>query len=160
MRQQFVANLLEEMHKNENIYVLLGDLGFNLFDEMRNLYPSRCINIGASEQLMIGMAAGLAMENKIPVCYTITPFLIYRPFEFIRNFMQDEKIPIKLVGSGRGKDYIDSGFTHFSEEVGPILGELNNISTYFPESESELLEIIPDFLSSSSPAFLSLRKYI
>ena len=158
MRQQFVAKLLEEMHKNENIYVLLGDLGFNLFDEMRNLYPSRCINIGASEQLMIGMAAGLAIENKVPVCYSITPFLIYRPFEFIRNFMQDEKIPIKLVGSGRGKDYIDSGFTHFSEEVGPILGKLENISTFFPESESELLGIIPDFLSSDLPAFLSLRK--
>ena len=85
---------------------------------------------------MIGMAAGLAMENKVPVCYSITPFLIYRPFEFIRNFMQDEKIPIKLVGSGRGKDYIDSGFTNFSEEVGPILGKLENISTFFPESES------------------------
>jgi transketolase C-terminal domain/subunit len=108
---------------------------------------------------MIGMAAGLAMENKVPVCYSITPFLIYRPFEFIRNFMQVEKIPIKLVGSGRGKDYIDSGFTHFSEEVGPILGKLENISTFFPENESELLGIIPDFLSSNSPAFLSLRKY-
>ena len=40
----------------------------------------------------MGMATGLALENKIPVVYSITPFIIYRPFEFIRNYLDHEKI--------------------------------------------------------------------
>lgn len=146
------------MPKDERIFVLLADLGFNLFDEMKEIFPTRCINVGASEQLMIGMATGLAIEKKIPVCYSITPFLVYRPFEFIRNFMQHEKLPIKLVGSGRDKDYLSGGYTHHSEDVSSILSHLNNITTYFPEDLNEMQLNFQTFLYSSDPAFISLRK--
>jgi transketolase C-terminal domain/subunit len=54
---------------------------------------------------MIGAATGMAMEGKIPVVYSITPFLLYRPFVFLRNYLHHENIPVKLVGGGRNKDY-------------------------------------------------------
>ena len=104
-RQRFTELLTEEMRQNKDIILLVGDVGYKVFDHLREEYPDRVINPGAAEQLMIGMAAGLAMDGKIPVCYSITPFVLYRPFEFIRNYVNHEELPVKLVGSGRNDDY-------------------------------------------------------
>jgi transketolase C-terminal domain/subunit len=54
---------------------------------------------------MMGTAVGMAMEGKIPIVYSITPFAIYRPFELIRNYLSHEQIPVKIVGGGRDKQY-------------------------------------------------------
>ena len=158
MRRTFVNELIKIIEADKNIVVLLGDLGFGVFDEIREKFPNQCLNVGASEQLMLGMSVGIALEGKIPICYSITPFLLYRPFEFIRNYMQEEKIPVKLVGSGRGKDYLSAGFTHFSDEAELVLRIMPNIKTYFPEHNNEVKELIHEFVYSSSPAFLSLKK--
>jgi transketolase len=158
LRRTFVEELFKIIENDKNVVVLLGDLGYGIFDEIREKFPEQCLNVGASEQLMLGMSVGIALQGKIPICYSITPFMLYRPFEFIRNYMQEEKIPVKLVGSGRGKDYLDAGFTHFSEEAEPILKALPNIKAYFPKENIELKSIINEFVYSLSPAFLSLRK--
>ena len=91
MRKDFAKWLRKEMQKNDKIVLLTADMGYGLWDQVREDFTDRFVNVGSSEQLMIGMAAGMAMEEKIPVCYSITPFLIYRPFEFIRNYMNIEK---------------------------------------------------------------------
>ena len=80
-RQRFKELFTAEMKQNEDIILLVGDVGYKVFDHLREEFPSRVINPGASEQLMMGMAAGLAMDGKIPVCYSITPFVLYRPFD-------------------------------------------------------------------------------
>ena len=158
MRRTFVNELTKILESDGNILVLLGDLGFGIFDEVRQRFPNQCLNVGAAEQLMLGMSVGIALEDKIPICYSITPFLLYRPFEFIRNYMQEEKIPVKLVGSGRGKDYLNSGFTHYSDEAESVLRIMPNIKTYFPEDDKEIIKLIHEFIYSPNPAFLSLKK--
>jgi transketolase len=137
---------------------LLGDLGFGLFDDIRNNFSDRCINLGSSEQLIVGAATGMALQGKIPVCYSITPFILYRPFEFIRNYLNIEGVGVKLVGSGRDTDYLAAGYTHHAVEARAILKELTRVSKFFPESESELRNQIGDFVYKPGPAFLSLTK--
>jgi transketolase len=95
---------MEEMTTNSKIYLLTADIGYGILDPLRAKFPDRVINVGSSESLMIGIALGFAYEGRIPICYTITPFLIYRPFEMLRNYVNYEKTPIKLVGCGRDKD--------------------------------------------------------
>ncbi len=146
------------MEVDDSLVVLLGDLGYGLFDDLREKFPDRCINFGASEQLMIGAAAGMAMSGKIPICYSITPFLLYRPFEFIRNYLQEEGLAVKLVGSGRDKDYKDAGYTHHSVEAESILNQLPNIEKFFPQDEQQLTLQMNSFVYSKTPAFMSLRK--
>lgn len=158
MRFGFVTALTDEMRSNEDIYVLLGDLGFGIFDSLRSEFPNRCINVGSSEQLIVGMAVGLALEGKIPICYSISSFMIYRPFEFIRNYLEHEGIPVKLVGSGRDQDYGVAGFTHHSDELRPILSHFSNIEAFWPTNETELKSSMPQFFNSGKPAFLSLRR--
>ena len=158
MRRLFSNMLCEEMHKNNDIFLISADLGYNLWDQIKEEFKVNFINPGSSEQLMIGMATGLAMENKIPLCYSITPFLLYRPFEFIRNYAHYEKIPIKLVGGGRNKDYGALGYTHWAEEDRDIMNVLSNIEVYAPDSKEDLKSMFHEFLYNEKPSYLNLRR--
>jgi transketolase len=158
MRKTFATLLHEEMKANKDIYLLTGDLGFKLWDNIKNDFPNNYINPGSAEQLLIGMATGLALEGKIPVVYSITPFLIYRPFEIIRNYMHYEKIPVKLIGGGRGRDYGVLGYTHWAEEDEKIIDILNNIKQYRPEKNEDVNSSFKDFLYSKQPCYMNLKK--
>jgi transketolase len=158
MRPTFAKLLYDEMQKDKLLYCLTADLGYKMFDKIRDNFPNNFFNVGAAEQLMIGLAIGLSYEGYIPICYSITPFLLARPFEIIRNYINLEKIPIKLVGSGRNKEYKLDGFSHWAEDDKIILNCFPNIKSYFPKAKEDLKNILGEFLYSNSPAFLSLSK--
>jgi transketolase len=158
MRKEYAKLLYNEMKKNKNIIVLTADLGFGILDDIKNSFSDRFYNVGAAEQLMIGTAIGLAESNKIPICYSITPFLLYRPFEFLRNYVNYEKINIKLVGAGRDKDYSHDGISHWAEDDEIILKSLPNIKIYKPNSLVELANTWENFIYSNSPSYLNLKR--
>lgn len=146
------------MKKDENIWLLVGDLGFKVFDKIFEEFPTRAINCGASEQAMLGIACGLALKGKIPVVYSITPFLIFRPFETIRTYINHESIPVKLVGSGRDDDYKHDGFSHDASDVKLVMDNFKNICQDWPETKEEVPDLMDEFLYCPKPHFLSLRR--
>ena len=156
MRKLFAEKLHDEMAVNENIYLLTGDLGYGLWDRIKIDYPDRFINTLSSEQLMLGMACGLAMEGKIPVVYSITPFVLYRPFEWIRNYLDHEQVPVKLVGGGRDKDYGYLGFSHWAEEDKDIMSNFKNIVTLKPEKLT--ISLFREFLYNKSASYFNLKR--
>jgi len=158
MRRAFVDNILLQMKNNDTIVVITADMGYGLWDKVRDTYPTRFFNVGSSEQLMIGCAAGMAMEGKTPICYSITPFAIYRPFEFIRNFMQFDKIPIKIAGGGRDKDYGYLGHTHWAEEDISVLSNFPEIALYKPNTEEDMGNLLHHYLFNRRPSYMNLIK--
>ena len=158
MRKCFSILLHEEMSLNENIVLLTGDLGYGLWDKIRLDFCDRFYNVGSSEQLMMGAATGLAMEGKIPVVYSITPFLLYRPFELIRNYLDHEQIPVKLVGGGRDKDYGYLGFSHWAEDDKKIMSVFKNIKTSHPKDDKQLQGMFKDFINSKKPEYINLKR--
>jgi len=160
MRKTFANLILEETKINPNIVVLTGDLGYKVWDEYKENFPNNFYNVGSAEQLMIGTAIGLSYTNKIPICYSITPFLLYRPLELIKNYINHENVPIKLVGSGRNKEYKDDGISHWAEEDKEIMKVFINIITWIPNSIEELEKFYKEFLYSESPIYLNLSKKI
>ena len=146
------------MSNNNDIVLLTGDLGYGLWDRIKIDYCDRFYTVGSSEQLMLGAATGLAMEGKIPVVYSITPFLLCRPFELIRNYLDHEKIPVKLVGGGRDKDYGYLGFSHWAEDDKKIMSVFENIKTSHPENEDELEKVFSEFINSKSPEYMNLKR--
>ena len=84
--------------KDKRIYLLVGDIGFRVFDDYRRNYPKRFINMGICEQSLISVASGMALEGLKPWVYTITPFLIERPFEQIKLDIDQQNVNVKLVG--------------------------------------------------------------
>jgi transketolase len=143
-----------------DIWLLTADLGYGLLDNHRDDFPDRYINLGASEQTMVGAAVGLALSGKIAVCYSITTFLLYRPFEWIRNYVNNEKIPVKLIGSGYMNDYAHDGFTHQPSKIELALVSMMfpKIHMYFPSRKEEIPEVLNQVLYNNEPSFLCLRR--
>lgn len=154
MRKQFADILHEIMQDNPKIVVIVGDVGFGVFDQIRIDFPDRFFNAGASEQLLLGMAVGMALEGYTPIAYTITPFLLYRPFEFIRNYLNHEKINVKLVGAGRNDDYSRDGFTHHAFDDILIMENFQNIKKMYPVNLTKAS--VEKFINYNSPAYINL----
>ena len=158
MRREFSERLHLEMGINEDIYLLTGDLGYGLWDKIRIDYPSRFYNVGSSEQLMMGMASGLAMDGKIPVVYSITPFLLYRPFETIRNYVDHEKLPVKLIGGGRDR------YLHLFPFLGAVLEDkevtkiFKNIKTIHPPSVDSMNKSFNFVVDRKTPLYMNLKR--
>ncbi len=158
MRPKFSEELEKQMELNDKIFVLTGDLGYGMWNKIRDKFPDRFINTGAAEHSLLGIASGLALEGKIPFVYSITPFLIYRPFEVLRTYIDHENIPVKLIGSGRDKDYEHDGFSHDASDVKKFLDPLLNIKQYYPESPDEIPGLIENVILLNSPVFVSLKR--
>ena len=160
MRRECANLLLEEMSVNPRIRVITADLGFGVLDHIRNAYPDRFYNVGAAEQLMIGVAIGLANEGYIPVCYSMSSFVLYRPFEMLRNYLNHEGIPVKLLGSGRDRDYDHDGISHWAHDDEEVLASLPNIDVYKPVDLADLQKDFAEWINSSNPAYLNLVRKI
>lgn len=158
MRKLFAQLLHIEMSANPDIFLITGDLGYGLWDSVRDDYPDRFYNVGSSEMAMMGAAIGLAMDGKIPYVYSITPFAIYRPFEMIRNYLDHENIPVNIVGGGRDKDYGYLGFSHWSHDDKRIMSVFDSVKSYWPESEDELRSLFHHTTSKQYPTYINLRR--
>jgi transketolase C-terminal domain/subunit len=152
MRLKFAEILLKEMDKNPDIVLISADLGYFILDKIREKYPDRFYNVQAAELCMVTTAIGLALKGKIPVCYSITPFLLHRPFEAIHLYLEGEQIPVKLVGSGRGKDYSHDGASHFESSW-----RFKKIVQLRPELD-DLEQDVKTMLYNQKPTFLSLSR--
>lgn len=157
MRRLFTSELLKYAKEDKNIVIVSFDLGYKMWDEFSKL-PEQFYNIGASEQAGIGIAVGLALSSKKVFCYTITNFLIYRPFEFIRNYLDKEGIPVRLVASGRDKDYLEDGITHHSEDAKSIMNCFKNIRQYWPDKIEDIPFIVERLVEWDIPSFVSLKR--
>lgn len=158
MRNSFAKELLNHAIVDTNIYLLTGDLGYKVFDEFRHVLPDQFVNCGASEQAMMDMAVGLAYAGKIPVVYSITPFLLYRPYETIRTYINHEKLNVKLVGSGRDADYAHDGYSHDATDAVSVLKTLPNIHTMWPEKVEDIPSIVDVMFNDTRPVFISLKR--
>ena len=158
MRRAFVDALLGAMESDPDVVLLTADVGYGLLDPVRDRFADRFHNVGAAEQAMIGMGVGLALADKKPVCYSITPFLLFRPFELLRNYLHRQDVPVLLVGSGRDDDYREDGFTHWAHDAHAVLGLWPAIESYWPNSPPEAAAMFQQALSARLPAFLSLRR--
>ena len=158
MRNLFGKLIAEHMRNDPDAWLLTGDLGFGVLNEARETVPERSRNVGAAEQLMLGAAVGLAHSGKKPVCYSISPFVIFRPYEYLRNYLNHEGTNVKLVGAGRDQDYGNLGFSHWAVDDKAAFEMFENISTWHPENEEELEENFNSWINSSTPSYLNLKR--
>jgi len=155
----FAYELFHYMFHNDKVILLFGDLGYGMFDAIRESFPDRTINTGAAEQALVDISIGLALSGKIPVCYSITPFLLYRPFESLRTYINHEKIPVKLIGGGRDSDYEHDGWSHNASDDKDFMQHFKNIESYWPSNKEEInSKYVEKLLINEKPVYLNLLR--
>ena len=158
MRNKLGKYLVDYASKDEKLRLLVGDIGFGIFDEFIEKHPEKFINCGIAEQNMIGTAAGLADNGFHVVVYTIIPFLVYRPFDFIRNLIAHQNIPVCLIGVGGGYSYDLLGFTHYAKEDLTLMGSLPNFKIYTPFDPKNAVNCFEKAFKFNSPSYIRLMK--
>lgn len=138
MRRAFAKYLCEVADQDSSIFLLVGDIGFGVFDEFRFSHPNQYLNVGIAEQNAIGLVSGLSKEGFFPVFFTIIPFLIYRPFEFIRNDLLINQRNALLVGVGTGLSYGPLGPTHHAVEDLAVVRALPTLNVCSPSTLNTL----------------------
>lgn len=158
MRTSFINTLIELAEKDECIYLLTGDLGFSVFEEFAQRFPTRFINCGIAEQSMMGIAAGLAMSGKRPYVYSIIPFVTLRCLEQIRNDVCYQNLDVKIIGVGSGFAYGSLGATHHATEDLAILRTLPNMTVLAPADPIETKALMLEAYERKGPVYLRLNK--
>jgi transketolase C-terminal domain/subunit len=83
---------------------------------------------------------------------------VFRPYEWIRNYLDHELAPVKLVGAGRDQDYGHLGFSHWAEDAERAISVFPNIKIYQPDTVQELESIWEEFLYNNQPCYLNIRR--
>jgi transketolase len=154
MRRKFGKIIDDLAKKDDKIVLLVGDIGYSIFDDFRKNHPKRFFNLGICEQSLIGVASGLALEGLKPWVYTITPFLIERPFEQIKLDINQQKANVKLVGFA---DYPHLGPTHSELDAKKLMSLFKNIKSYFPNNSQETERFVKKCYKRNGPTFISLK---
>ena len=158
MRKAFITVITELAEKDERIILLTGDLGFLLMEPFSNRFPDRFINVGVAEQDLVGIATGLAGAGMIPYIYSITPFAVLRPYEFIRNGPIYHQLKVRIVGAGGGFEYPHDGITHFGIDDVGVLRVQPGISIFTPADYQQSDTIFRKTWDIPGPVYYRLGK--
>ena len=101
----------------------------------------------------------MALQGLKPWVYTITPFLIERPFEQIKLDINQQKANVKLVGFA---DYPTLGPTHAEINAKKLMKLFGNIKSFYPKDSTETETITKKCYAMKGPTFISLKtdKYL
>jgi len=154
MRRKFGKIINELANNDKKIVLLVGDIGYGIFDDFRKNHKKRFFNLGICEQSIIGAASGMALEGLKPWVYTITPFLIERPFEQIKLDIDQQKVNVKLVGFA---DYPTLGPTHSELNAKKLMSLCKNIDSFFPKDSEETEKYVYKSYKNNGPNFISLK---
>lgn len=160
MRNIFADTFYDISLENQRTVIVVADISpAGSISKFRNKFPNRFINTGVAEQIMIGMCSGLALSGMQPFAYTIATFSLYRPFEFIRNDICYQNLPVTVVGIGGGLTYSTLGATHHAMEDISIASSIPNMSVIVPCDPDEVRIITKWCINENKgPVYLRLGK--
>ena len=151
--------MVYELAKGDPRVVFIGsDLGVGVLQEMKEKMPNRFFMEGVSEALVIGMAAGMAMEGKIPYINTIATFLSRRCFEQVVLDACLHKLPLRLISSGGGLVYAPLGPTHLAIDDIAIFRPIPNMTIVAPCDANEMKRLMAQTLDWPGPIYIRLAK--
>ena len=153
---------LDCVHKlsqiDERVVFVGSDLGPGVLDKMKTEFPDRFFMEGVSEQYIIGMAAGLAMEGFIPYVNTIATFLTRRCYEQVAVDLCMHDLPVRLIANGGGGVYAPLGPTHLAIEDIAIMRALPNMAVVAPCDADEMNRLMMSTLEWPHPIYIRLAK--
>lgn len=158
MRKTCLNMVYELAKSDERIFFIGSDLGSGTLQQFKEEMPDRFFMEGISEANLIGMAAGLAMEGKIPYVNTIATFLTRRSFEQLVVDVCLHNVNVRLIGNGGGLVYAPLGPTHEAIEDLAIMRAIPNMTIVAPADADEMRRLMPLTVDYQGPIYIRLAK--
>ena len=158
MRKTSLQGVFELAKKDDRVVFIGSDLGPGVLDEFKSEIPDRFFMEGISEQYVIGMAAGMAMDGFIPYVNTIASFITRRCYEQVALDLCLHDLPVRLIGNGGGVVYAPLGPTHLAVEDIAIFRVLPNMAVVAPCDADEMSRLMDASLDWTHPMYIRLAK--
>ena len=158
MRQTCLNMIYELAKEDERIFYIGSDLGIGTLDQFKRDFPGRFFMEGISEANIIGLAAGLALEGKIPYVNTIATFITRRCFEQVVLDLCLHNVKVRLIGNGGGLVYAPLGPTHEAIEDLAIFRAIPNMTIVAPADADEMRRLMPQTVEYPGPMYIRLAK--
>lgn len=127
---------LKRIGDDERIVTLHADISKSIcitdFEADNPERKNRVFSVGIAEQNMMQVAAGLALNGKIPITGTYGVFASGRPWDQLRTTICYANLNVKIAGAHGGVSVGPDGATHQSLEEIPLMSVLPNMRLEVP----------------------------
>ena len=158
-REGYGEIIVELARKNKNIVALSADLTESVrLAEFEKNFPERFFQCGVAEANMVGMAAGLALEGKIPFVSSFAVFVPNRCLDHIRQSVCYTNANVKIVSTHAGCITGPDGATHQALEDIAIMRALPNMTVIVPCDYGQAKKAITAVVNHKGPVYVRLAR--
>ncbi len=142
MRETFVATTTALLAEDPRTALVLADISADAFEPARRRHPDRVLNVGIREQLMTGVAGGLALTGLRPYVHSYAPFAVDRAYEQLKLDLGHQDAGAVIVTIGGSYDASAEGYTHQSPGDVALLDTLEGWTVHVPGHADEAAEML------------------
>ena len=153
MRKRFYRLASQALDDDPRTAIVLAEIGAAEVPTHQRVF-----NVGIREQLMIGVAAGLAFEGLRPIVHSYTPFLVERPYEQIKLDLGHQDVGAILVSTGASYDGAQSGRTHQAPADVALLSALPGWTIHVPGHPDELERVLRAALATDDRVYIRMSE--
>lgn len=156
MREAFYAEAAALLDRDPRTALVLADISAAAFSDVATRHPDRAINVGIREQLMIGVAGGLALTGLRPIAHSYATFLVERAWEQIKLDLSHQGVGAILVSVGASYEASTSGRTHHSPGDVALLDTLDGWTVHVPGHADEVGPMLRAAARHDQPVYVRL----
>ncbi|MBM2617005.1 transketolase [Actinoplanes sp. LDG1-06] len=138
MRDTFITATTGLLDDDPRTALVLADISAESFAPARDRHPDRVLNVGIREQLMVGVAGGLALTGMRPFLHSYAPFAVDRAYEQLKLDLGHQDVGAVVVSIGGSYDASAEGYTHQSPGDVALLDTLEGWTVHVPGHHDEV----------------------
>ncbi|WP_410810728.1 transketolase family protein [Micromonospora sp. 067-2] len=159
MRTAFIDTTTALLDEDPRSALVLADISASQFVPAQRRHPDRVLNVGIREQLMIGVAGGLALTGLRPIVHSYATFVVDRAYEQIKVDLDHQGVGAVLVSIGASYDGSREGRTHQSPGDVALFDSLGaGWTVRVPGHPDEVTPLLRTAASTDDPVYLRLSE--
>lgn len=162
MREAFLHATAAAIDTDDRTVLVLADIsaGADPVPDLARRHPDRVVNVGIREQLMLGVAGGLALTGLRPVVHSYAPFLVERPYEALKLDLGHQDVGAVLVSIGGSYDQPGIGRTHEAPEDVAVVDTLPGWTIHVPGHPEEADRLVREAIDGEGLVYVRLSSEV
>jgi transketolase len=158
-REVYGQALVQLADEHTEVVALTADLMLShQLKGFKETHPERFINVGIAEANLMGVAAGLALDGRIPFATTFAAFATMRAHEQVRSDIAYPGLPVKIVGTMGGLSGGVAGPTHAGMEDIGTMRMMPGMTVIAPSDPRHLTQFVEQAFRLPGPVYIRLGR--